>query len=427
MASNRQAMAVFFWLRLYTLKTYAVVIFAILIVKGAQVFAADREWGEPGVYRCVVKLSLYKLAGSMSFLKSLFGRKAEKTSPYSAFWSWFQTREREFHRVTRDRGDVNQVFLNVLQSRLQEIRPGFYALAGLVAPDTVQLIFTAEGAVKNFPFVEELVQHAPVVNGWVFEALKPAIVMQGLDLEMRGLKFNTANLFFQPVEPTAYPDAIDLLMIYSDYTPQNEEVITRAVYVYLENLLGELRFATVIDNLTIKSKTDVSGDIIPIGKLNNYLTWREKEFVEKYDGVRYSTANDRYRMMEGRMKNGDPILAVVNNDLMFWDKKVSHPWILVVDIAYGNTGTDGLPGTSTATFLNDIEEKLRDQLKDDDGCLNIGRETGGGHRVLYFACSDFKIPSKIADQFVQAYRDTFPIAYEITRDKYWRSLERFVV
>jgi hypothetical protein len=42
-----------------------------------------------------------------------------------------------------------------------------------------------------------------------------------------------------------------------------------------------------------------------------------------------------------------------------------------------------------------IQDELMKELKDIDGYLNIGRQTASGEREIYFACTDFRKPSKI--------------------------------
>ncbi|MBU7571183.1 MAG: DUF695 domain-containing protein, partial [Flavobacterium sp.] len=67
------------------------------------------------------------------------------------------------------------------------------------------------------------------------------------------------------------------------------------------------------------------------------------------------------------------------------------------------------------------------ELKDSDGYLNIVRETGNDTREIYFACRDFRKPSKIMNQIVKKYSSKIDLNYEIFKDKYWKSLERFSV
>jgi hypothetical protein len=65
------------------------------------------------------------------------------------------------------------------------------------------------------------------------------------------------------------------------------------------------------------------------------------------------------------------------------------------------------------------------ELKDVDGYLNVGRQTSEGEREIYFACKDFRKPSKVFFNTQKKHPDNFEIEYDIYKDKYWKTFERF--
>jgi hypothetical protein len=66
-----------------------------------------------------------------------------------------------------------------------------------------------------------------------------------------------------------------------------------------------------------------------------------------------------------------------------------------------------------------------EELKDIDGFINVGRQTAEGERDIYFACKDFPKPSKIFFRIQQKYSGSFETEYDIYKDKYWQSFEKF--
>jgi hypothetical protein len=58
-----------------------------------------------------------------------------------------------------------KIFFSQLSPMLNQLREEIYSVTGMFDEDTVELILTAEGAVKNIPFVEELVGAAPRIDG----------------------------------------------------------------------------------------------------------------------------------------------------------------------------------------------------------------------------------------------------------------------
>ena len=263
------------------------------------------------------------------------------------------------------------------------------------------------------------------MEGWKFTALKPASDIKKGGVNYENFKFNTDNLKFFPNIHEDCPDEIDLTIVYDDFVEDKKAIVTNGVYIFLDNYLGELHSVTLIDNMKVVGNEGVSEELISIEKLKDYLIWREKEFVEKYDGIRHDTENDGYGSFEGEDKNGKVIFAMMNTTLLEWDKKASHPWVFIVKIPFKTTNNNGLPGEKDYKMLDDIEDEIMITLKDSEGYLNLGRETTNNKREIFFACKDFRKPSKAADALIKKYDKKLEISYEIYKDKYWQSFRHF--
>lgn len=361
----------------------------------------------------------------MSFLKNIFGKKDEAINSYSDFWTWFQKNEKDFYDVVKKRKDIEKGFFNKLSPKLEELKDGYFFLTGMSDENTVELVLTADGNTKNIVFIEELVTAAPMIDGWKFTALKPALDIKNVSIEMAGLKFNSENLFFYSNDLPGYPDEIDICVVHKDLNDDNRQQITDGVYIFLDNYLGELDFVNNIDNLQIISKAEAQKDLIPISKLKDFLTWRQKEFIEKYEGERYNTENDNYSVLEAQLPNGNRLLAVLNTQLLNWDRQASHPWIGVFTIKYDGSTNNGMPNDSDYEAMNILEDHLMKVLIDKDGFLNVGRQTANNERDIYFACKDFRKPSKVFFEIQKKYKKSFEIEYDIYKDKYWQTFERF--
>ncbi len=361
----------------------------------------------------------------MNFLRNVFKTKDEPIKSYADFWAWFQKNEKDFFRVVRNRRDIETGFFDKLSPKLGELKDGYFYLTGVYDDNTVELILTADGSAKNIVFVEELVEAAPKIAGWKITALKPALNIKDVSIEMNGFKFNSENLNFYANELSDYPDEIDITLVHNDLTEENKKHILKGVYIFLDNYLGELDFLNNIDNLTTVGNQQQQKELVPIEKLKDFLIWRQKEFIEKYEGVRYDTENDNYSILEAELESGNNLIAVINTDLLHWDSKASHPWIAVLTIKYDGSNNNGMPNNKDQKLLNTIEDEILQELKDIDGFLNIGKQTAKGERDIYFACKDFRKPSKVFFGIQQKYSYGFEIEYDIYKDKYWRSFERF--
>ena len=360
----------------------------------------------------------------MGIFKNLIGSKETPIKSNEDFWSWFQKNEKDFYKVIKNQGNIERDFFNKLSSKLNQLRDGYWFLTGMFDDKTAELVLTADGIYKNIVFVEELVQSAPKIDNWKFTALKPALDINDVNISMGDLKFNRENLSFYSNDSPGYPDEIDITVVHADYIEDLKEQIINGVYIFMDNFLGELNSVTTIDSMEIIGKDKAEKELIPIEKLKDYLIWRQKEFVEKYEGTRYNTENDSYNSLEATLNNGKPLLAIVNSALLDWDGKASHPWILTIEIKYKDSG-NGMPDKETYNLMNTFEDNLMHELKDSQGYLNIGRQTADSSREIYFACKDFRLPSKVLTKFQSEFKNKLNIDYDIYKDKYWRSFDRF--
>lgn len=361
----------------------------------------------------------------MNFFDKILGKKESPIVTYSDFWDWFLKHEKEFFKVVKSRQNINKNFFNRLAPKLDELHEGIYFLTGMFNDQTAELILTPDGIIKNIYMVEDLVNNAPQINGWKFTALKSGSNRKDFSIEYDGIKFSTENLKFYPNVDKDYPDEIDLIISYDNYNEEKKSLITNAVYIFLDNYLGELSTVTLIDKLKVVGVNDISQELIPMEKLKDYLIWREKEFIEKYEGTRHNTENDGYANFEWKIEGNKVVLALINTTLLEWDKKASHPWIITVGIPFKKTDESGLPDDETYKLLDEIEEEIMFSLPDSDGYLNIGRETSDGKREIFFACKEFRKPPKVLDQIIKKYSQKFEMDYEIYKDKYWQSFKHF--
>jgi hypothetical protein len=361
----------------------------------------------------------------MSFLDKFFNKKKEEPIHTNHdFWAWFKTRERDFYSVIKEKGNVEEDFFDLLSPKLDQLRDGYRFLAGMLNDYMAELVITADGVVENIASVEDLVNDAPHLPGWKITALKPAIDIKDISIQMEDFAFNTDNLAFYANEDARYPDEIDLTIVYKNFVKEAKDIIINGVFVFLDNYLGELRTVTVIDAIDIRGSLKEGKELIAIDKLKEYLIWREKEFLEKYKGLRHNTEKDQYASLNAELENGNPLIAIINTDLLEWDAKASHPWVMVITIkCEGNE--NGMPDDDNYQILEAIEDDIAKNLKDFDGYLNIGRQTANYEREIYFACRDFRKPSKLMSRIREEHQDVRKITYEIYKDKYWRTFNRF--
>lgn len=354
--------------------------------------------------------------------KNFFKSNNEPIQTFQQFWDWFKKHERLFYIAVKLQCDIEHIFFNKLAPKLNELKEGIYFLTGMCDKETAELILTPDGVIKNINFVEELIRAAPKIDGWKFTALKPA---SETSIEMAGFKFNSENISFYSNDDSNAPDQIDLSIVHNDLTENNRAAITNGTFIFLDNFLGELNVVTLIDHINVIGKKDTTAELVAIAKLKDFLVWREKEFLEKYEDTWTNTENDNYALLKAELENGNILIATINTALLNWESKASHPWITTIEIKYDGSKNNGMPDNATSELLIAIEDDILDYLKCTNGCLNIGHQTAENVREIYFACKDFRKPSNVLYQIKQKYKTQINLDYHIYKDKYWKSFTRF--
>lgn len=361
----------------------------------------------------------------MQFFKNLFGSKPKKeTLSNVEFWEWFKQHEADFSNVIKSHSNVEEGFLNKFHPKLKQVNKSLFFLAGPYDDNTIELIITPDGSVSNIVFAEELIAAAPAIPNWKFTALKPEWKSGGEVMKMDEFTFSQDNLSFYANENPETPDLIDIHIVCDDFSADDKNTISNGVAIFLDNYLGELNHVTLIDKLAAIPRSSTTQELIPLSKLKDYLIWRQKEFVEKYEGTRRDTENDTYSSIQGKDNKQNPIVGIFNTTLMQWEGKASHPWVMSIEITYKGNDS-GMPDNNTLEELNRIEDEITDALKDVDGYLNVGRLTSSNTRDTYFACKEFRKPSKVLKQIQEKYSKQYPIEYFIFKDKYWNSMYMF--
>ena len=88
----------------------------------------------------------------MNFLKNIFAKKDNAIKSYEDFWDWFQKSEKVFFNTVKHRQNIEKEFFDKLSPKLHELKEGFFFLTGMLNENTVELIITADGNIKNIVF-----------------------------------------------------------------------------------------------------------------------------------------------------------------------------------------------------------------------------------------------------------------------------------
>jgi hypothetical protein len=360
----------------------------------------------------------------MAGTKKFAGKNGSPTSAAVVFWQWFVDNEHRFTNLNKSESNQALVFLEELIDQMAPFNPYLKALAGPHNDHQYELIITADGDIALFNKVEELVQAAPSLDKWVITAHKPALGFEEISIELYEREFSAQTTQFYPVIDEHYPDEVAIVITHTEYNAEEDEQFQAGSKIYIENGLGELNTATKIDHYETGPLPGNGIDVIPITKLAEYLNWREKEFVEKYESVNIERPEEAFYVLEAEDNAGKPILATIDGGFKDWPLRPAFAWVIQVDIGYKGDES-GLPTEKQLQELQVIEDQVVDLFPKNGMVHYTGHRTYDNFRSVYFYASDYKPIADLLDQFA----DTFPTDYElmffIKKDKYWRNMEPF--
>ena len=259
------------------------------------------------------------------------------------------------------------------------------------------------------------------MKDWKVTAHKPPMGWDSMKINMYGHEFSSDNMKFYPRQDPNYPDEIKLTLTHPEYNEEEKERFQTGGTVFLENALGEVNTATLIDSYQVRGLPEDDVELIPLTKMEEYLRWREKEFIEKYEKLDAKKPEESYNVLESQDEAGKPVFATINSGYKNWEFRAAFPWCLQIDIDYkGNE--NGMPDKAQSQSLQEIEDQLLELLAPAD-IIFIGHQTHNHRRTIYAYCSDYNVVSRQIHQYIEASKWVFDIAFFIKKDKYWRNME----
>ena len=191
------------------------------------------------------------------------------------FWEWFKVNEAKFFFLNQINDDnEKERILDDLIYHLHEYCDHLFFEVGGHPNEKQDLIITAEGDTDFFDQVEALVRQSPTLKYWNIVAFKPAIGFG--TIEYNGIKLSPETMCFNPLNSKA-SKKIGLRVHIVNFNPIREKDFLQAVYLLLDNILGEKSTALDIGYVDVKSMPSPleRENLIEFVKLPRYIQWNK--------------------------------------------------------------------------------------------------------------------------------------------------------
>ncbi len=161
-------------------------------------------------------------------------------SQYADFWAWFQANEADFPSTT----EFDAVYGDELSRRLTDIKSGLVYEIAIRDDAENELIISGDGVTELIPVVGDLVDSAPVLEGWKIIAFRP---------RMDGYASFTLNFGERTFDPKTLwcwsrieDGSFDLVIYHPDYSDDIRNLLVNGTYILLDMALGEYDVMTGI-------------------------------------------------------------------------------------------------------------------------------------------------------------------------------------
>ena len=201
----------------------------------------------------------------------------EQTHDCSAFWKWFADNS-ESLTMLDDLDEVRQhTLLDELQQQLDNYCEGLTYEMGEPTQSGRTLTFSAEGDADLFRYVVEIVDNAPDVDWWTFEAFRQP---KGKDLKVTFDKytFRTKDMYFMQLESEEEPDILGIRVALPNPVDDDDDQLV-GVYVTIEALIGEFDCTTLIGYLDTCAVPDnpAQAGFRPLDDMPEFIEWFKRQ------------------------------------------------------------------------------------------------------------------------------------------------------
>lgn len=163
------------------------------------------------------------------------------------FWKWFVDNSERLTMLNDLEEAQAQMLLDELQHELERYCQGLTYEIGEQTQNGRVLTISAEGDMDLFEQVVELIDNAPDVDWWDFEAFKQP-KGKGLKVTFDKYKFDTKDMYFMQLENEEEPDILGVRVALPNMVKDDDDQLV-GVYVTLEAMIGEFDCATLIGYL----------------------------------------------------------------------------------------------------------------------------------------------------------------------------------
>jgi len=162
---------------------------------------------------------------------SLFNMQSKEEK----FWNWFLKNQETYYNEIENL-EIRERIFNELSTELKKVHQDLvFEFSPIHENGIREFTISAEGIKEIFPLVEKLVEIAPVVKNWQFNAFRQRISGDDIVIQYEDLQIGYSDIYFRYQDGEYGKIGIELNI--KDFNGSGQ--IQNAVYILLDALIGE--------------------------------------------------------------------------------------------------------------------------------------------------------------------------------------------
>lgn len=172
---------------------------------------------------------------TMSF--SIFNKESKEEK----FWNWFEKNQETYYSEIENL-EMREKIFDELTKNLKEINEDLvFEFSPIHENNVREFTISAEGIKDLFPVVEKLVEKAPKLKKWKFNAFRQRILGDEFEIQYGDLKIGYSDIYYRSEDDNGKL-GIELNIRNFDGKGQTQN----AIYILLDGLIGEYDVTTKI-------------------------------------------------------------------------------------------------------------------------------------------------------------------------------------
>ena len=197
-----------------------------------------------------------------------------QTSQEDKFWDWFAENQETYYEEIENL-EIRERIFNDLSAELKKIHQDLvFEFSPIHENEIREFTISAEGVKELFPVVKRLVEKAPKIENWQFNAFRQRIPGNDFTIEYGDLKIGYTDIYFRYQDGEYGKIGIELNIRDFDNSGQSKN----AIYILLDSLLGEYDITMGIDWIEwVKLDESKIENLNPITDLRILIDQKEKQ------------------------------------------------------------------------------------------------------------------------------------------------------